>query len=113
MNSLIPDAMAQSAGASPAGGGLTPFIMMAVFVVIFYFLLIRPQQKKQKEHQAMLSKIGEGDEVVTAGGVLGRVISVIFPTSPPEVTTSSPAASLPSIAWCSFCFFCCGRMSRK
>jgi preprotein translocase subunit YajC len=76
MNSLIPDAMAQSAGGAAAGGGLTPFIMMAVFVVIFYFLLIRPQQKKQKEHQAMLGKIGEGDEVVTAGGILGRVIAV-------------------------------------
>ena len=68
--------MAQSAGAPSAGGGLMPFVMMGVFVVIFYFLLIRPQQKKQKEHQAMLSKIGEGDEVVTAGGILGRVISV-------------------------------------
>ena len=76
MNSLIPDAMAQAAGGAPAGGGLTPFIMMAVFVVIFYFLLIRPQQKKQKEHQAMLSKIAAGDEVITAGGILGRVIEV-------------------------------------
>ena len=76
MNSLIPDAMAQAAGAAPAGAGAMPFIMMAVFVVIFYFLLIRPQQKKQKEHQAMLSKIGEGDEVVTAGGILGRVVTV-------------------------------------
>jgi preprotein translocase subunit YajC len=76
MNSLIPDAMAQSAGAAPAGGGLMPFAMMAVFVVIFYFLLIRPQQKKQKEHQAMLAKIGEGDEVVTGGGILGRVVTV-------------------------------------
>jgi preprotein translocase subunit YajC len=76
MNSLIPDAMAQAAGGASAGGGLTPFIMMAVFVVIFYFLLIRPQQKKQKEHQAMLSKIAAGDEVVTAGGILGRVIEV-------------------------------------
>ena len=74
MNSLIPDAMAQAAGGAPAGGGLTPFIMMAVFVVIFYFLLIRPQQKKQKEHQAMLSKIATGDEVVTSGGILGRVV---------------------------------------
>jgi preprotein translocase subunit YajC len=73
---LIPDAMAQAAGGASAGGGLTPFIMMAVFVVIFYFLLIRPQQKKQKEHQAMLSKIAAGDEVVTAGGILGRVIEV-------------------------------------
>ena len=50
--------------------------MMAVFVVIFYFLLIRPQQKKQKEHQAMLGKLAAGDEVVTAGGILGRVIEV-------------------------------------
>jgi len=49
---------------------------MAVFVVIFYFLLIRPQQKKQKEHQAMLGKITTGDEVVTAGGILGKVIEV-------------------------------------
>ena len=76
MNSLIPDAMAQTAGAAPAGGGLTPLIMMAVFVVIFYFLLIRPQQKKQKEHQAMLSKLAAGDEVITAGGILGRIIEI-------------------------------------
>ena len=76
MNSLIPDAMAQTAGGAPAGAGTTSLIMMAVFVVIFYFLLIRPQQKKQKEHQAMLSKITVGDEVVTAGGILGKVIEV-------------------------------------
>jgi preprotein translocase subunit YajC len=74
MNSLIPDAMAQAAGSPPAGSGLLPFAMMAVFVIIFYFLLIRPQQKKQKEHQAMLGKITAGDEVVTAGGILGRII---------------------------------------
>jgi len=76
MNSLIPDAMAQTAGGAPAGAGTTSLIMMAVFVVIFYFLLIRPQQKKQKEHQAMLSKITAGDEVVTSGGILGKVIEV-------------------------------------
>ena len=76
MNSLIPDAMAQAAGGAPAGAGTTSLIMMAVFVVIFYFLLIRPQQKKQKEHQAMLGKITAGDEVVTAGGILGKVIEV-------------------------------------
>jgi preprotein translocase subunit YajC len=76
MNSLIPDAMAQAAGGAPAGSSVTPLIMMAVFVVIFYFLLIRPQQKKQKEHQAMLSKIAVGDEVITAGGILGKVIEV-------------------------------------
>jgi len=76
MNSLIPDAMAQTAGGAPASAGATPFIMMAVFVVIFYFLLIRPQQKKQKEHQAMLGKLAAGDEVVTAGGILGRIVEV-------------------------------------
>jgi len=77
MNSLIPDAMAQTAGGAPgAAGGLMPFMMMAVFVVIFYFLLIRPQQKKQKEHQAMLSKLAAGDEIITGGGILGRVIEV-------------------------------------
>ncbi|MDF3019083.1 MAG: preprotein translocase subunit YajC [Steroidobacteraceae bacterium] len=76
MNSLIPDAMAQAAGGAQPGGGAMPFIMMAVFVVIFYFLLIRPQQKKQKEHQAMLGKLAAGDEVVTAGGILGRIVEV-------------------------------------
>src|SRR5689334_22744275 len=76
MNSLIPDAMAQTAGGAPAASGLAPMIMMAAFVVIFYFLLIRPQQTKQKEHQAMLSRITAGDEVVTGGGILGRVVEV-------------------------------------
>jgi preprotein translocase subunit YajC len=50
--------------------------MMVVFVVIFYFLLIRPQQKKAKEHQALISKISAGDEVVTTGGILGKVTEV-------------------------------------
>jgi preprotein translocase subunit YajC len=50
--------------------------MMVVFVVIFYFLLIRPQQKKAKEHQSLVSKLSAGDEVVTTGGILGKVIEV-------------------------------------
>jgi len=76
MNSLIPDAMAQAAGGASPQSGLPMFVMMGLFVVIFYFLLIRPQQKKQKEHQAMLGKLAAGDEVVTAGGILGRIIEV-------------------------------------
>src|SRR4030095_14912502 len=77
MNSLIPDAMAQAAGGAPAGGNpMGMFIMMGLFVVIFYFLLIRPQQKKQKEHQAMLTKLAAGDEIVTAGGILGRIVEI-------------------------------------
>jgi preprotein translocase subunit YajC len=76
MNSLIPDAMAQTAGAPASGSPMGMFIMMGLFVVIFYFLLIRPQQKKQKEHQAMLGKLAAGDEVVTAGGILGRIVEI-------------------------------------
>jgi preprotein translocase subunit YajC len=77
MSFLIPEAYAQAAG-GPAGTGqmLQPFVLMIVFLVIFYFLLIRPQQKKAKEHQAMLAKLAAGDECVTAGGVLGRVVEV-------------------------------------
>ena len=45
-------------------------------VVIFYFMLIRPQQKRSKEHQAMLAKLASGDEVVTTGGILGRITDV-------------------------------------
>ena len=76
MNALIPEAHAQAAGAGAAGSQLAPLLMMVLFIVIFYFLLIRPQQKKAKEHQAMLSKLAAGDEVVTAGGILGRVTEV-------------------------------------
>ena len=75
MNGLIPDAYAQAGPAGP-GGQFAPILMMVVFVVIFYFLLIRPQQKKAKEHQSLLSKLAAGDEVVTTGGILGKVIEV-------------------------------------
>jgi preprotein translocase subunit YajC len=73
--SLISEAFAQGA-AAPQGGGIQMIVMMGIFIVIFYFLLIRPQQKKAKDHQAMLAKVAAGDEVVTAGGILGRVIEV-------------------------------------
>ena len=77
MNALIPDAMAQIGSPGPAGGGgIAPLLMMVVFIVIFYFLLIRPQQKKAKEHQALVSKLQAGDEVVTTGGILGKVVDV-------------------------------------
>src|SRR6201993_5273987 len=75
MNGLIPDAFAQAGPAGP-GGQFAPILMMVVFIVIFYFLLIRPQQKKAKEHQALLQKLATGDEVVTTGGLLGKVVDV-------------------------------------
>ena len=73
-NILISDAQAQAAGGAGLGGGsLQQILILVVFVVVFYFLLIRPQQKRAKEHQAMLAKLGAGDEVVTAGGIVGKI----------------------------------------
>jgi len=54
-------------------GALSPLIMMGLMFVVFYFLLIRPQVKKQKEHQAMLSQLGKGEQVITRGGIIGTI----------------------------------------
>ena len=70
---LITPAYAQSAPASPFGGDLMNFMPLVLMAVVFYFLLIRPQQKKAKEAKAMLEALAKGDEVVTAGGILGRI----------------------------------------
>jgi preprotein translocase subunit YajC len=51
-------------------------LMMIVMFAIFYFVLIRPQVKRQREHQAMLSKLGKGDEVITRGGLIGKITGV-------------------------------------
>ena len=56
--------------------GMQPIVMMLVMFAIFYFILIRPQVKRQKEHQAMLSKLGKGDEVITRGGIIGKITGI-------------------------------------
>jgi len=70
---LIAPAHAQTAPASPFGGDIMTFLPMIAIFVVFYLLLIRPQQKKAKEAKAMLEALQKGDEVVTAGGILGRI----------------------------------------
>lgn len=75
MNGLISDAWAQAAPAGP-GGQLQFALLMAAFIALFYFMLIRPQQRRAKEHQALMSKLSAGDEVVTSGGMLGKVTEV-------------------------------------
>ena len=55
---------------------MSPIVMMLLMFGVFYFILIRPQVKKQKEHQAMLGKLGKGDEVITRGGVIGKITGV-------------------------------------
>ena len=70
---LIDTAWAQADGGQST---LISFLPLIVIFVLFYFLLIRPQTKKQKEHRAMVDALGSGDEVVTGGGVLGKVTEV-------------------------------------
>jgi len=75
MNWFIADAWAQA----DAGGQGSPYvtlIMLAGMFAVFWFLLIRPQQKRAKEHKAMVDTLAKGDEVVTGGGVLGRITHV-------------------------------------
>ena len=71
--------LAQAAPASPAPGGAGALMQLAPLVLMFaamYFLLIAPQRKKQKEHEKMLTQLGAGDEIVTAGGIYGTITSV-------------------------------------
>ncbi len=75
MNMLISDAWAQ-AGAEGAGGGLLSLLPLVVIFVLFWFLLIRPQQKRAKQHKEMVSGLKKGDEVVTNGGTLGKILDV-------------------------------------
>ena len=71
---LITPAYAQAAApATGPGGDLMAFLPMVAIFIVFYFLLIRPQQKRAKETRAMLSALQKGDEVVTAGGIVGRI----------------------------------------
>jgi preprotein translocase subunit YajC len=73
---LISPAYAQAAAGAAQENTLLTFLPMVAIFVVFYFLLIRPQQKKQKEARAMLESLEKGNEVVTAGGVLGRVVKL-------------------------------------
>jgi len=78
---FISSAFAQTAPAAAAGGGdmmssLTGMLPLVLMFVVLYFVMIRPQMKKQKEHRAMIDALAKGDEVATAGGVLGKVSSL-------------------------------------
>jgi len=72
MEWLIPSAYAQAAGGAQPNAFVQLLPLVLIFVV-FYFLLIRPQARRAKEHKAMVAALAVGDEVVTAGGILGKV----------------------------------------
>lgn len=75
---FISNAYAQAAATTGGGimGSLTQFAPIVLMFVVLYFLMIRPQMKRQKEHKAMIEAVTRGDEVVTAGGVLGKITKV-------------------------------------
>jgi preprotein translocase subunit YajC len=77
---FISSAFAQTAPAAAAGGDMQSSLMsmlpLILMFVVLYFVMIRPQMKKQKEHKAMIDAVSKGDEVVTAGGVLGKVSKI-------------------------------------
>ncbi|MDP3135461.1 MAG: preprotein translocase subunit YajC [Burkholderiaceae bacterium] len=74
---FISSAIAQTAPAAAPEGGLQSSLMsmlpLVLMFVVLYFVMIRPQMKKQKEHRAMIDALAKGDEIVTAGGMLGKV----------------------------------------
>jgi preprotein translocase subunit YajC len=72
---LITPAYAQAAGGGGAAG-FAQFLPLILIFAIMYFLLIRPQQKKMKDHQAMIEAVRRGDQVITQGGVVGKVVKV-------------------------------------
>jgi len=71
---FISNAYAQAAApAAGADSGLSSLLMMVAMFVVVFFVMIRPQMKRQKEHKAMMEALAKGDEVVTAGGIVGKV----------------------------------------
>ncbi|ROT19308.1 preprotein translocase subunit YajC [Muribaculaceae bacterium Isolate-113 (HZI)] len=79
------------AAAGQAGGGMSGIIMIVLMIVIFYFFMIRPQQKKQKELKKQREAMQNGDKVVTAGGIHGRVKEIRDTTI---IVEAAPGVSL-------------------
>ncbi len=96
---------AKGGGGEAAGGlgGLLagPLPMLILMFVIFYFLLIRPQQKKAKQHREMLASLRKGDQVVTAGGIIGRITGlqdqIVILEIAPQVRVKVSRASITGV----------------
>jgi len=76
MDLFVTTAWAQDAGVAGSGSAWMQLLPLVLIFVVFYFLLIRPQTKRAKEHREMVGKLQAGDEVVTNGGILGRITEV-------------------------------------
>ena len=75
MSLFISTAYAADAPAA-AGGGMEMLIMLAVFGLVFYFMIYRPQSKRVSEHKGLMSALSKGDEVLTQGGIVGKILKV-------------------------------------
>jgi preprotein translocase subunit YajC len=73
---FISNAYAENGAVAPQGGGFMEFLPLIALLAVFYFLILRPQQKRAKEHKALIEALQKGDEVVTIGGILGKVTRV-------------------------------------
>lgn len=76
MSFFISNAYAQAAPAGSQGGGFEMLIMLGIFGLIFYFMLYRPQAKRAKEHKNLIASLSKGDEVLTQGGMVGKIAKV-------------------------------------
>ncbi|MBL1278554.1 MAG: preprotein translocase subunit YajC [Ectothiorhodospiraceae bacterium] len=76
MSFFISDAFAEGAAAGQSDSGLLGMLPLLLIFVLFYFMLIRPQSKRAKEHKNMVEALSKGDEIVTNGGLLGRVSDI-------------------------------------
>ncbi len=65
-----------AAAPAPAGGGMEMMIMLAVFGLVFYFMIYRPQAKRVKDQKSLMSALSKGDEVLTQGGIVGKIVKV-------------------------------------
>ena len=101
---MISPAFAQAAGAAGTQEALTQFLPLIAMFAILYFLMIRPQMKKAKEHKALIAGLQKGDEVITQGGVAGKVaqlgdnyVKIEVGTNnggPVEITVQRPAIGI-------------------
>jgi preprotein translocase subunit YajC len=97
---MISLAHAQTAGAADPTGGFMQLLPMILMFVVLWFLMIRPQMKKAKDHKALIEALAKGDEVVTGGGLVGRITKVgdgyvtVEIAEGVEVTVQKPAVAL-------------------
>jgi preprotein translocase subunit YajC len=76
MSFFIASAVAAEGVPGPAGGGYEMLIMLGIFGVIFYFMIYRPQAKRQKEQKNLMASLSKGEEVLTVGGVVGKIAKI-------------------------------------